>query len=83
MCQIDLHSGAWRLVLRCPDRKVMGMRGVYQEITPPERLVSPLICPPDPPRMTSDEPIPKTQDGGLRRLLLTRPSWLMVGWLTQ
>ncbi len=41
VCKADLKvGGAWRWVLRGPDGKEMGMRGVYQEITPPERLVS-------------------------------------------
>ncbi len=41
VCDIDLRlGGAWRFVLRSPDGQEMGMRGVYQEITPPERLVS-------------------------------------------
>jgi len=33
-------GGAWRSVLRGPDGRDMGMRGVYQEIVPPERFVS-------------------------------------------
>jgi uncharacterized protein YndB with AHSA1/START domain len=41
VCQIDLRpGGAWRFVLRGPQGTDMGMRGVYQEIAPPERLVS-------------------------------------------
>jgi len=41
VCEIDLKvGGAWRSVLRGPGGKEMGMRGVYQEIVPPERLVS-------------------------------------------
>src|ERR1700686_760274 len=41
VCEIDLKvGGAWRSVLRGPGSKEMGMRGVYQEIVPPERLVS-------------------------------------------
>ena len=41
VCEADLKvGGAWRWVLRGPDSRDMGMRGVYQEITPPERLVS-------------------------------------------
>jgi uncharacterized protein YndB with AHSA1/START domain len=41
VCEADLKAGgAWRWVLRGPDGRDMGMRGVYQEITPPERLVS-------------------------------------------
>ena len=40
-CEADLKvGGAWRWVLRGPDGRDMGMRGVYQEIGPPERLVS-------------------------------------------
>jgi uncharacterized protein YndB with AHSA1/START domain len=41
VCEIDLRpGGAWRFVLRGRDGTEMGMRGVYQEIAPPERLVS-------------------------------------------
>jgi uncharacterized protein YndB with AHSA1/START domain len=41
VCQIDFRlGGAWRYVLRGPQGADMGMRGVYQEITPPERLVT-------------------------------------------
>ena len=41
VCQIDFRpGGAWRFVLRGPDGTEMGMRGVYQEITPPEGFVS-------------------------------------------
>jgi len=41
VCEADLKvGGAWRWVLRGPDGRDMGMRGVYQEITPTERLVS-------------------------------------------
>ena len=40
VCEIDLRKdGAWRFVSRGPDGTDMGMSGVYQEITPPERLV--------------------------------------------
>ena len=40
VCEIDLRvGGAWRFVLRGPDGTEMGMRGVYREITPPERSV--------------------------------------------
>jgi uncharacterized protein YndB with AHSA1/START domain len=41
VCQIDFRpGGAWRFVLRGPDGAEMGMRGAYQEITPPEWFVS-------------------------------------------
>ena len=41
VCEADLKvGGTWRWVLRGPNGRDMGMRGVYQEITPPERLVS-------------------------------------------
>jgi len=41
VCDIDLRpGGAWRFVLRSADGQEMGMGGVYQEITPPVRLVS-------------------------------------------
>src|SRR5215207_160123 len=41
VCEIDLRpGGAWRFVWRRSDGSEMEMRGVYQEIVPPERLVS-------------------------------------------
>ena len=41
ICEIDLRpGGAWHFVWRRADGTEMEMRGVYQEITPPERLVS-------------------------------------------
>ena len=41
VCEIDLKvGGAWRSVLRGPGGQEMGMRGAYQEIVSPERLVS-------------------------------------------
>src|SRR5258708_21119683 len=41
VCEIDLQvGGAWRSVLRGPGGKEMRMRGFYQEIVPPTRLVS-------------------------------------------
>ncbi|MGC4055980.1 MAG: SRPBCC family protein [Paludibaculum sp.] len=40
VCEIDLRvGGTFRFVLRGPDGREMGMRGVYREITPPERSV--------------------------------------------
>lgn len=41
VCQVDLRpGGAWRYILESPDGTRMGMSGVYEEITPPERLVT-------------------------------------------
>ena len=41
VCEIDLRvGGTWRFVWRRSDGAEMEMRGVYQEIVPPERLVS-------------------------------------------
>ncbi len=41
VCEVDLRpGGAWRWVLSRPGARDMGMSGVYQEISPPERLVS-------------------------------------------
>jgi len=41
ICEIDLRvGGAWHFVWRRADGTEMAMRGVYQEIAPPERLVS-------------------------------------------
>ena len=40
VCDIDLKvGGAYRYVWRGPDGAAMGMRGVYREIVPAERLV--------------------------------------------
>jgi uncharacterized protein YndB with AHSA1/START domain len=40
VCDIDLKvGGKWRFVLRGPDGREMGMRGVYRELVPPERDV--------------------------------------------
>lgn len=40
VCEVDFRvGGSWRFVLRSPDGKEMGMRGVYLEIVPPERSV--------------------------------------------
>jgi uncharacterized protein YndB with AHSA1/START domain len=41
ICEVDLRvGGSWHFVWRGPDGASIEMRGVYQEITPPERLVS-------------------------------------------
>ena len=41
VCEIDLRpGGAWHFVWRHADGNEMEMRGVYREVTPPERLVS-------------------------------------------
>jgi uncharacterized protein YndB with AHSA1/START domain len=40
VCEVDLKvGGTWRFVVRGPNGTEMGMRGVYREIVPPERLV--------------------------------------------
>lgn len=40
VCESDLRvGGAWRFVLRGPDGQEMGMRGVYKELSPPDRSV--------------------------------------------
>src|SRR5947199_6031093 len=40
VCEVDLKvGGGFRFVLRGPNGKEMGMRGVYREIVPPERSV--------------------------------------------
>src|SRR5437879_13296000 len=40
VCEVDLKvGGTFRFVLRGPDGRDMGMRGVYREIVPPERSV--------------------------------------------
>ncbi|MBC8075334.1 MAG: SRPBCC domain-containing protein, partial [Chloroflexales bacterium] len=41
VCEIDLRpGGAWHFVWRRSDGSEMAMNGVYQEITPPDRLVT-------------------------------------------
>jgi uncharacterized protein YndB with AHSA1/START domain len=41
VCEIDLKvGGSWRFVVRRPDGKAIGQRGVYREIVPAERLVN-------------------------------------------
>lgn len=41
VCEVDLRpGGAWHFVWRGADGSEMEMRGVYQEVTPPERLVA-------------------------------------------
>jgi uncharacterized protein YndB with AHSA1/START domain len=41
VCKIDLRpGGAWHFAWRKSDGTEMEMRGVYREVTPPERLVS-------------------------------------------
>jgi uncharacterized protein YndB with AHSA1/START domain len=41
VCEVDLRvGGAYRYVWRGPDGTDMGMRGVYREIVPPERIVT-------------------------------------------
>ena len=38
-CEVDLRvGGAWRFLSKGPDGRTMGMRGVYREIAPPERI---------------------------------------------
>jgi uncharacterized protein YndB with AHSA1/START domain len=38
-CEVDLRvGGAWRYFSHGPGGRTMGMRGVYREIAPPERL---------------------------------------------
>jgi uncharacterized protein YndB with AHSA1/START domain len=40
VCEVDLRvGGGFRFLLRGPDGKECGMRGVYREINPPERTV--------------------------------------------
>lgn len=41
VCEIDLRvGGTYRYVWRGPDDSTMGMRGIYREIVPGERIVS-------------------------------------------
>jgi uncharacterized protein YndB with AHSA1/START domain len=40
VCEVDLKvGGGFRFVMRGPNGREMGMRGVYREIAPPERSV--------------------------------------------
>jgi len=39
-CKLDVRpGGAWQIVMRSPDGTDYGCKGVYSEVTPPERLV--------------------------------------------
>lgn len=39
-CEVDLRVGGnWRFVLAGPNGEVMGMSGIWQELSPPERSV--------------------------------------------
>jgi uncharacterized protein YndB with AHSA1/START domain len=41
VCEIDLRvGGAYRYVWRGPNGAAMGVRGVYREVVPPERIVA-------------------------------------------
>jgi uncharacterized protein YndB with AHSA1/START domain len=41
VCEIDLRpGGSWHYVMRSPDGSEMGLRGVYREVEPPDRLVT-------------------------------------------
>jgi uncharacterized protein YndB with AHSA1/START domain len=41
VCEIDCRpGGSWRFVARMPDGHAFTFKGVYREVTPPERLVS-------------------------------------------
>ena len=41
VCEVDLRpGGAWHFAWRMADGNEMEMRGVYREVSPPERLVS-------------------------------------------
>ena len=41
VCEVDFRvGGGFRFVMRGPDGKDMGMRGVYREIVAPERIVA-------------------------------------------
>ena len=41
VCEVDLRvGGTFRYLWRKPDGKEMGMRGVFREIVPPERIVN-------------------------------------------
>ena len=41
VCEVDLRpGGAWRFVWRREDGTEMSITGVYQEVAPPQRLVS-------------------------------------------
>ncbi|MDX2086871.1 MAG: SRPBCC family protein [Kofleriaceae bacterium] len=53
VCDIDLRvGGAWRYVMKAPDGNVIAFRGVYSEISPPERLVHTEIFEPFPEEIT-------------------------------
>jgi len=72
VCEIDLKvGGACRFVWRGPDGTDMGMRGVYREIVPPERIVHTELFDED---WTGGETLVTTvlvEDGGKTTLTMT------------
>ena len=41
VCEVDLRpGGSWHFVWRAEDGSELDMRGVYREVSPPERLVA-------------------------------------------
>ena len=49
VCEVDLRvGGAYRFVQRAPDGQEFAFRGVYREVSPPERLVSTFVFEPMP-----------------------------------
>ncbi len=64
VCDIDFQpGGAWRFVSREPDGNEYAFRGVFREITPPERLVWTFEFEPMPGHISVDDMRLTEQDG--------------------
>jgi uncharacterized protein YndB with AHSA1/START domain len=70
VCEVDLRpGGAWRHVNRHPNGEV-AFRGVYREITPPERIVFTEVMEPYP-EPGSEVTVTLTEEQGKTRLIVT------------
>jgi uncharacterized protein YndB with AHSA1/START domain len=70
VCEIDLRpGGSWHYVWRKADGSEMTMRGSYQEVTPPERLVSTESWGPEWPETLNT--LVLTESGGRTTITLT------------
>lgn len=71
VCEIDLRvGGAWRFVGEGPDGRIPAFYGVYQEITPPERLVNTEFFEPFPDAGSVVTTV-LTEEGGKTRMTVT------------
>ena len=73
ICEIDLRPGGqWRFVWRRDDGTEFGMRGVYREVAPPERLVHTESWGPEWPESLNILLLTESGDGQTAMTLTTR-----------